>query len=272
MRPFGAYSMVDIDAIGGVQVVVKELLDAGLLDGKALTCTGETLGEQVRRLDPPAPDEDVIYPVRKPFKETGGLRFLRGNLAPDGGAVLKLAGVEGGLTDGKFTGRARVFNGERSLIAALEGQPDSFMDGDMAVVRYEGPRGAPGMPEMLDPTSRLTALCRRKQITVALMTDGRFSGGSVGFVIGHVSPEAFLGGPIALVHDGDTVTVDLTTDSLDCAELDDPSTYEQRATGWREVASTNGGAHPDATPVTTRVLGRMRATAASALRGGGMNS
>ena len=162
MRPFGAYSMVDVDAIGGVAVIVQELLAAGELDGSALTCTGETLAEQVERLDPPAPDGEVVLPVSAPFKPTGGLRLLRGNLAPDGGAILKVAGVEGGIVDGRFTGRARVFEGEPSLIAALEDSPDSFADGDIVIVRYEGPRGAPGMPEMLDPTSRITALCRAR--------------------------------------------------------------------------------------------------------------
>ena len=204
MRPFGEYSMVDVDAKGGLQVIVAELLEAGFLDGAAITCTGETLAEQVRRLDPPAPDHDVIYAVGKPFKDTGGLRLLRGNLAPEGGAILKVAGIEGGVKDGVFTGRARVFNGERPLIEALDRDPDSFEDNDMVVIRYEGPAGAPGMPELLDPTSRITALCRQRHITIALMTDARFSGGSVGLVIGHVAPEAFLGGPIALVEDGDT--------------------------------------------------------------------
>ncbi len=164
----------------------------------------------------------MIYPVEKPFKETGGLRLLRGNLAPEGGAILKVAGVEGGVQDGVFTGRARVFNGERSLIDALDGRPDSFQDNDMVVIRYEGPRGAPGMPELLDPTSRITALCRQRHITIALMTDARFSGGSVGLVIGHVAPEALLGGPIALVEDGDTIVVDLNTDRLDCVQLERP--------------------------------------------------
>ncbi len=115
MRPFGDYSMVDVDAKGGLQVIANELLAAGFLDGDTLTCTGETLAEQLGRLAPPPPDQDVIYAVEKPFKETGGLRLLRGNLAPDGGAILKVAGVEGGVKDGVFTGRARVFNGERSL-------------------------------------------------------------------------------------------------------------------------------------------------------------
>ena len=116
--------MVDIDAKGGLQVIVKELLDAGFLDGSCITCTGETLAEQVRRLAPPPPDGDVIHPVAKPFKKTGGLRLLRGNLAPEGGAILKVAGVEGGIENGVFTGRARCFNSERALIAALEKTPD----------------------------------------------------------------------------------------------------------------------------------------------------
>ncbi len=270
MRPFGDYSMVDVDASGGLQVIVKELLGAGFLEGDVLTCTGETLAEQVRRLDPPSPDQDVIYSVEKPFKDTGGLRLLRGNLAPDGGAVLKVAGVEGGVKEGVFTGRARVFNGERSLIEALDRYPDSFEDNDMVVIRYEGPRGAPGMPELLDPTSRITALCRQRNITIALMTDARFSGGSVGLVIGHVAPEALLGGPIALVEDGDTIVVDVTTDRLDCVELEDADLCEQRVTAWRTAAQGNGGVHPDVVPVSDRVLARMRATALPALLGGGM--
>jgi dihydroxy-acid dehydratase len=270
MRPFGEYSMVDVEAKGGLAVIVRELLDAGLLDGDAPTCTGETLAEQVRRLDPPPPDHDVIFSADAPFKATGGLRLLRGNLAPDGGAILKIAGVEGGVVDGVFTGRARVFNGERLLIEALDHHPDRFEDHDMVVIRYEGPRGAPGMPEMLDPTSRITALCRQRGITIGLMTDARFSGGSVGLVIGHVAPEAFVGGPISLVEDGDTITVDLNRDALDCDELADPATAERRSAAWRAAAEANAGMHPEARVVTHRVLGRMRATALPALRGGGM--
>jgi dihydroxy-acid dehydratase len=270
MRPFGEYSMVDVDAKGGLQVVVRELLEAGFLDGTALTCTGETLAEQVARLDPPAPDQDVMYAVDKPFKDTGGLRLLRGNLAPQGGAILKVAGIEGGVEDGVFTGRARVFDGERPLVQALDRHPESFADNDMVVIRYEGPRGAPGMPELLDPTSRITALCRQRHITIALMTDARFSGGSVGLVIGHVAPEALLGGPIALVEDGDTIVVDLNTDRLECVQLEDDDEVERRATAWRRAVEANGGVHPDAVPVTDRVLARMRATALPALLGGGM--
>jgi dihydroxy-acid dehydratase len=126
------------------------------------------------------------------------------------------------------------------------------------------------MPEMLDPTSKITTLCRQRGITIALMTDARFSGGSVGLVIGHVGPEALLGGPIALVEDGDTITVDINEDRIDCLQLDDPGTLERRRAQWMDAVESNGGLHPDATPVTHRVLKRMRATALPALLGGGM--
>ncbi len=270
MRPFGEYSMVDVDASGGLPTVVNELLKAGFLDGSTLTCTGETLSEQVTRLNPPAADHEVIFSVAKPFKNTGGLRLLRGNLAPEGGAILKLAGVESGIVDGIFTGRARVFNGERSLIKALDERPDDFADNDMVVIRYEGPRGAPGMPEMLDPTSKITSLCRKKGITIALMTDARFSGGSVGLVIGHVAPEALLGGPIALVENGDTIVVNVNQDRLDCLELNSAKILKKRTKAWQEQVRANGGIHPAAAPVTHRMLKRMRSSALPALLGGGM--
>jgi dihydroxy-acid dehydratase len=183
---------------------------------------------------------------------------------------LKVAGVEGGVVEGVFTGRARVFNGEQSLIEALDRHPDSFSDSDMVVIRYQGPRGAPGMPELLDPTSRITALCRQRHITIALMTDARFSGGSVGLVIGHVAPEAFLGGPIALVEDGDAIVVDLNTDRIDCVAFADADLVDRRAAAWRADVVANGGVHSDVAPVTDRVLSRMRATALPALLGGGM--
>ncbi len=272
LRPFGEYSMVDVDGAGGLQAIVSELLRAGFLDGTAMTCTGETLSEQIDRLAPPPPDHEVIYSVERPFKSSGGLRLLRGNLAPDGGAILKLAGVESGIVDGRFIGRARVFNSERTLIVALDERPDEFLDNDMVVIRYEGPRGAPGMPEMLDPTSKITSLCRKRGITIALMTDARFSGGSVGLVIGHVAPEALLGGPIALVEDGDTITVDVNEDLLSCRELDDPEVLARRKAQWQSQVDRHGGLHPDATVVTHRVLRRMRDTALPALRGGGMSA
>jgi dihydroxy-acid dehydratase len=270
LRPFGRYSVVDVEAMGGLPVIVRELMEGGLLDGSALTCTGETLADQIARLDPPRPDGDVIHALSTPFKATGGLRLLRGNLAPDGGAILKLAGVETGLADGVFTGRARVFDSEQLLIEALEERPDSFADNDMVVIRYEGPRGAPGMPEMLDPTSRITALCRQRAISIALMTDARFSGGSVGLVVGHVAPEAFLGGPIALVEDGDTIVADLNTDRLDCRELDDVDTLQHRQDAWQKAVTDNGGTHPGVKPVNSRMLRRMRATSRPALDGAGM--
>jgi dihydroxy-acid dehydratase len=269
-RPFGMYSMVDIDAKGGVPVIVKELLDAGFLDGSCVTCTGETLAQQVARLDPPSPDHDVIHSVKQPFKDTGGLRLLRGNVAPDGGAIIKVAGVEGGIVGGVFTGRARTFDSEAALIAVLAESPDVLGNHDMVVIRYEGPRGAPGMPEMLDPTSRITALCRQKKLTIALMTDARFSGGSVGLVIGHVAPEACLGGPIALIENGDRIVVDLNTDRLDCPELADAGEYRRRAAAWRAAAEANGGVHPSVKPVTNRLLKRMRAAARPGLQGAGI--
>ena len=270
-RPFGRYSMVDIDAKGGLPVIVRELLDAGLLDGSCVTCTGETLAGQVARLRPPAPDGDVIYSLSAPFKPTGGLRLLRGNLAPGGAAVIKLAGVEGGMKDGRFAGRARVFDSEQALIEALATTPERFQDRDMVVIRYEGPRGAPGMPEMLDPTSRITSLCRRRGITIALMTDARFSGGSVGLVIGHVSPEAALGGPIALIEDGDTIVVDVNQDTLDCTQLEDAATAAARRARWDAEAERNGGTHPLVRPADTRLLRRMRAWALPPIQGAGLS-
>lgn len=270
-RPFGAYSMVDIDDKGGIQVIVKELLDAGFLDGSCMTCTSETLSEQIKRLAPPAPDGDVIHSIAKPFKPTGGLRILHGNLAPNGGAIIKVAGVEGGIKDGMFVGNARVFNGERELLDTLTHTPDIFQDNDMVVIRYYGPRGAPGMPELLDPTSRITTLCREKNITIALMTDARFSGGSVGLVIGHVGPEAYLGGPIALIENGDTIVINLNEDRMDCKELEDKIVLNRRLKDWQKEAKDNNGEHPLVKKVTNRLLKRMRATAKPALQGGGMN-
>lgn len=270
-RPYGKYSMLDIDRVGGVQVIVKELLDAGLLNGDMMTCTGRTLAEQVADLDAAAPDGDVIHTVADPFKPTGGLRMLGGNLSPDFSAILKLAGVEGGLENNLFKGRARVFEGEAGLIKALDEAPDSFQDQDMVIVRYDGPSGGPGMPEMLDPTSRITTLCRERGIVVALMTDARFSGGSVGLVIGHVGPEAALGGPIAFVEDGDEIIVDLNSNTVNCAALDDPATLAARKAVWEKAVADNGGIHPNCGIADTRLLHRARHTAVPAVRGGGLH-
>ncbi|WP_421979394.1 dihydroxy-acid dehydratase [Roseibium sp.] len=270
-RPYGKYSMLDIDRVGGVQVIVKELLDAGLLNGDMMTCTGRTLAEQVADLDAASPDGDVIHTVADPFKPTGGLRMLGGNLSPDFSAILKLAGVEGGLENNLFKGRARVFEGEAGLIKALDEAPDSFQDQDMVIVRYDGPSGGPGMPEMLDPTSRITTLCRERGIVVALMTDARFSGGSVGLVIGHVGPEAALGGPIAFVEDGDEIIVDLNSNTVNCAALDDPATLAARKAVWEKAVADNGGIHPNCGVADTRLLHRARHTAVPAVRGGGLH-
>ena len=275
-RPYGKYSMVDIDEVGGVQVIVRELLEAGLLNGDVLTCTGETLARQVERLGAKRADGKVIYPVEKPYKPTGGLRVLGGNLSPDFSAILKLAGVdnglqnkgvmskaqiyEGGLENNVFRGKARVFEGEQGLISALDKDPDSFQNNDMIIVRYEGPSGAPGMPEMLDPTSRITALCRERGIVVALMTDARFSGGSVGLVIGHVGPEAALGGPIAFIEDGDEIIADLNNEraQLHGAERPCRSTRSAKRSGPRRSQTTAAshpncgiGGHPAAPPRTS---------------------
>ena len=270
-RPFGSYSMVDIDEKGGVQVIVKELLNAGLLNGDTLTCTGETLSEQIDRLNPPAPDGTVIYTVEKPYKPTGGLRVLGGNLSPEFSSVLKLAGVEGGLENNKFVGKARVFDGEEGLLYSLENEPDVFKDNDMIIVRYEGPSGAPGMPEMLDSTSRITTLCRENNIVVGLMTDGRFSGGSVGLVIGHVGPEAALGGEIAFIENGDEIIIDLDINEINCTELKNADTLESRKTKWKKVVDENGGMHPSVGNADTRLLNRMRRSAVSAIYGAGMH-
>ena len=291
-RPYGKYSMVDIDEVGGVQVIVRELLEAGLLNGDVLTCTGETLARQVERLGAKRADGKVIYPVEKPYKPTGGLRVLGGNLSPDFSAILKLAGVdnglqnkgvmskaqiyEGGLENNVFRGKARVFEGEQGLISALDKDPGSFQNNDMIIVRYEGPSGAPGMPEMLDPTSRITALCRERGMVVALMTDARFSGGSVGLVIGHVGPEAALGGPIAFIEDGDEIIADLNKNELNCTALRDPAVYEKRKAAWdqggrgqwRHPPQLRHGRHPPAPPRTSHGgSGHPRRRSASKPRG-----
>ena len=270
-RPYGKYSMVDIDNVGGVQVIVRELLDAGLLNGDVLTCTGETLKAQLDRLGAKRADGKVVYPVEKPYKPTGGLRMLGGNLSPDFSAILKLAGVEGGLENNLFRGRARVFEGEQALLDALDTAPQSFENNDIVIVRYEGPSGAPGMPEMLDPTSRITTLCRERNIVIALMTDARFSGGSVGLVIGHVGPEAALGGPIALIENGDEIVADLNKDELNCTALSDKATYAKRKAAWDKVVADNGGLHPNCGIADTRLLHRARRSAVPATRGGGLH-
>jgi dihydroxy-acid dehydratase len=270
-RPYGKYSMVDIDAVGGVQVIVRELLEAGLLNGDVPTCTGETLSEQVARLGAKHADGVVIYPVKAPYKPTGGLRMLGGNLSPEFSAILKLAGVEGGLENNLFRGKARVFDGQQALLDMLDQTPEAFEDNDMIIVRYEGPSGAPGMPEMLDPTARITTLCRERGIIIALMTDARFSGGSIGLVIGHVGPEAALGGPIAFVENGDEILVDLNINEINCTALGDSAILQARKAAWDKVVADNGGFHPSSGLADTRLLHRARHMAVPAQRGAGLH-
>ena len=197
--------------------------------------------------------------------------MLGGNLSPDFSAILKLAGVEGGLENNVFRGKACVFEGEQALLEALDKTPERFQNHDMIIVRYEGPSGAPGMPEMLDPTSRITTLCRERNIVVALMTDARFSGGSVGLVIGHVGPEAALGGPIALIEDGDEIVVDLNKNEVNCTALADAAVLRRRQAAWDKVVAGNGGIHPNCGVADTRLLHRARPSAVPATRGGGLH-
>ena len=197
--------------------------------------------------------------------------MLGGNLSPEYTAVLKLAGVEGGLENNIFSGNARVFDGENNLLTALVNTPEIFEDHDMVIVRYEGPSGAPVMPEMLDSTSRITTLCRQKGIVVGLMTDGRFSGGSVGLVIGHVGPEAAIGGEIGLIEDGDKIIVDLNTNEINCVELSNLSILKSRKQEWNNIVESNGGSHPSAGIADTRLLNRMRLASVSAKFGAGMH-
>ena len=164
-----------------------------------------------------------------------------------------------------------MFEGEPGLLKALDETPDLFQNNDIVIVRYSGPSGAPGMPEMLDPTSRITTLCREKDIVIALMTDARFSGGSVGLVIGHVGPEAAIGGPIALIEGGDRIIADLTTNELICPALNDPETLKSRTAKWEKEVAENGGIHPNCGPADTRLLHRARHMAVPAVRGGGLH-
>ena len=199
MRPAGVYAMSELIEIGGILPLMKTLLQEGLLHGDCMTVTGKTMAENLADVADYPADQKIIRPLSNPIKKDSHLVILRGNLAPDG-AVAKITGHEG-LT---FTGKARCFHGEEAAMAAI--MDGTVVKDDVVIVRYEGPKGGPGMREMLSPTSAING--RGLSQDVALLTDGRFSGGSHGFVIGHVTPEAHLGGPIALVEDGDTITVD----------------------------------------------------------------
>jgi dihydroxy-acid dehydratase len=199
LRPSGRYSMSELVAIGGIQPLMKTLLDAGLLHGDCLTVTGNTLAENLRAVEPYPKNQDIVRPLRDPIKKDSHLVVMYGNLAPEG-AVAKITGKEGL----NFRGRARVFNSEEAASRGI--LSGKVRRGDVVVIRYEGPKGGPGMREMLSPTSAIMG--KGLGSDVALITDGRFSGGSHGFVVGHLSPEAAIGGPLALVRSGDAITID----------------------------------------------------------------
>ena len=218
-KPHGKYHMVDIDRIGGVPVVMQMLHDEGLLHADEITVTGKTVAENLAMLDVPAPDGDVIHAFDDPINALGGLAILRGSLAPKG-SVVKVAGLD----FDRFDGRARVFDGEDAAMAAV--LDDRIEGGDVVVIRYEGPKGGPGMREMLAITGAMKGAGRGGD--AALITDGRFSGGTHGFCVGHVAPEAVDGGPIALVAEGDRIVIDVVAHTMDLM-VDDATLAERRA-------------------------------------------
>ncbi|HUR18383.1 MAG TPA: dihydroxy-acid dehydratase [Acidimicrobiales bacterium] len=222
MRPHGRYHMADLDRVGGVPMVMRELLEAGLIHGGCLTVTGRTVAENLEALAPPAPDGAVVHPLSAPVHADGGIAILSGTLAP-AGAVVKVAGID---VD-HFEGPARVFDGEPgALEAVLAG---SITPGSVLVIRYEGPKGGPGMREMLAVTGAMKGAGRGSDC--ALLTDGRFSGGTHGFCVGHVAPEAVDGGPIAFVHDGDRIVIDIASRRIDL--MVDEAELARRRLGWK---------------------------------------
>jgi dihydroxy-acid dehydratase len=246
LKPSGKYLMSELIKIGGIQPLMKTMLEAGMLDGSCMTVTGKTLAENLADVAPYPEGQDIIRPLDNPIKKDSHLRILRGNLAPEG-SVAKITGKEG-LS---FTGNARVFESEEDC---LKGILDGIVvKGDVLVIRYEGPRGAPGMREMLSPTSAIMGKGLGEDI--ALITDGRFSGGSHGFVVGHVTPEAVEGGPIAVVETGDRISIDAEANII-TLEISDEE-LQARLANWEKPA-----------PRYTRgVLAKFAATAASASEG-----
>jgi len=224
LKPFGQFVMADVDRVGGVPVVLKALLDAGLINGDVLTVTGKTMAENLEGINPPDPDGKIIRAIGNPIHRTGGISILKGSLAPEG-AVVKTAGFD--LES--FTGPARVFEREAAAMQALtEGK---IQAGDVVVIRYEGPKGGPGMREMLAITAAIKGAGLGKD--VLLLTDGRFSGGTTGLCIGHIAPEATDGGPIALVRDSDLIRVDIASRTLEL--LVEPEELERRKEAWRSL-------------------------------------
>lgn len=221
LKPSGKFVQEDLHSIGGTPAVMKYLLQEGLLDGSCLTVTGKTLAENLDAVPGLKEGQSIVQPVSNPIKETGHIRILKGSLAPEG-AVAKITGKEGL----QFTGPARCFDSEEAMLTALEEK--KIHKGDVVVIRYEGPKGGPGMPEMLTPTSAIMGAGLGSD--VAMLTDGRFSGGSHGFIVGHITPEAQLGGPLGLLRDGDIVTIDAEANRLD-VDLED-SELENRKKEW----------------------------------------
>ena len=219
LKPSGRFVQEDLHAVGGTPAVMKFLLGEGMLHGDCLTVTGNTLAENVADLPALAQDQEIIRPLSNPIKATGHIQILRGNLAPDG-AVAKITGKEGSV----FKGAANVFDSEEAMVAALEAK--QIKPGDVVIIRFEGPKGGPGMPEMLTPTSAIMGAGLGAD--VALLTDGRFSGGSHGFIVGHITPEAQEGGPLALVQNGDMITIDSNKHTID-VEISDESMAARRA-------------------------------------------
>jgi dihydroxy-acid dehydratase len=219
LKPSGRYVQEDLHAVGGTPGVMKYLLEHGLLNGECMTCTGRTLAENIATLKPLEPGQPIVKPLDAPVLPRGHIQILYGNLAP-GGAVAKITGKEGE----RFAGVARVYDSEETMLSGLE--HGEIVAGTVVVIRYEGPKGGPGMPEMLTPTSAIMGAGLGRD--VALITDGRFSGGSHGFIVGHVTPEAQDGGPLALVRNGDRITIDARTRSLD-VEVDEKEMAARRA-------------------------------------------
>jgi dihydroxy-acid dehydratase len=235
LKPGGRYVAYDVHKIGGIPVIIKALLDAGLLHGDCLTVTGKTLAENHKDVVFPT-DQDVVYPVSKAISKTGGVVGLKGNLAPDG-AIVKVAGME--RDQFRFEGTAVCFDSEEEAFAAVQAR--AYKSGDVLVIRYEGPKGGPGMREMLSTTAAIYGQSQTKGRDVALITDGRFSGATRGFCVGHVGPEAAVGGPIALLRNGDRIVIDAEKGSIDVL-LSDEELAARRAEWKPRKTDYNAGA------------------------------
>lgn len=231
LKPSGNYVMEDIDRIGGTPAVLKYLMEEGLINGECYTVTGKTIAQNLKNLPGLPAGQDVVHTFKNPIKSTGHIQILKGNLAP-GGAVAKITGKEGML----FRGPARVYDSEEAMLAALE--QNKIIKGDVIVIRFEGPKGGPGMPEMLTPTSAIVGAGLGKD--VALITDGRFSGGSHGFIIGHIVPEAQEGGPIALIQDGDVILIDAEKNALTVEVSDEEMARRKKAWSMPPYKAVHG--------------------------------